>query len=492
MNVRQRAWGDAPRRPSTNQCRLFALTGLPAVAGTLVLLLWLVASPAFAAPTLGTSNGFIRSVAESEGCIEVVVNKSQVLQLTRPAAKVSVVNPEIADVQIISPQQIVVTGQEAGETTLVVWDESEDNAIFDVTVIWNIASLQKQIDTLFPNDYVTCRSVEGAVALEGQVASLESLERIVELAGNYSPVVLNLLQVPGVHQVLVEVRIAELSREFRRELGTNMLMNSQDFMGVNRVGGLITPDGALDSLTLNDAISLMFGFPNSDIQAFVQALQQKGLLRILAEPNLVALSGEPASFLVGGEFPVPVVQGGAGSSNTSITVEWREFGVRLNFTPTVYGNGKIRLHLQPEVSDLDFTSGVQTQGFVIPGILQRRAETTVDLIDGQTFAIAGLISAKSDTTVRKVPALGNVPILGALFRSSEFQEEETEMVMLVTPHLVEPMQSEQLAGIQLPGEDFEGPSDKDFYLHGQIETQEYHDFDDPNRSPWPEARKYRE
>ncbi len=466
---RTRLWGNAPLNTQKATSRNTNRFAVSFVALSQILF---AASPLADSISEGT-DGMIRTISESQGQIELIVNKSRLVGLKRAATQVSVVNPEIADVQIISPKDIVVTGQATGETTLVIWDEQDRHFILDVHVTWNIAALQAQLDTLFPNDEITCRAVEGAIVVEGTVSTLEKLERIVELAEQYSPNVLNLLRIPGVHQVLLEVRIAELSREYRRALGSNLMFTDNDFNAVSRVGGLITPIGG-GSVTLNDAVNLLFGFPNNDLEMFLQALQQKGMLRILAEPNLVAVSGESASFLVGGEFPVPVAQGTTGG-NIAITIEWREFGVRLNFTPTVSGEGKIRLNLRPEVSDLDFTSGIQAQGFVIPAVVSRHAETTVELNDNQTFAIAGLLNSKSDSTVRKVPMLGRVPVLGSLFRSSDFQEEETELVMIVTPHLVSPLDPDQVKKIELPGEGFKSPTDRELYLKGSIETETYSD-----------------
>ena len=473
MERRTRSWGTAPwygykRSPASNPMRW-----LPAAIIDFSLL-FITSTTMAAESSSGLPSGLIRAVAESQGLIELVVDKSRILGLKTAASRVSIVNPDIADIQVISPSEIVLTGQAAGETTMVVWDENNDHAVVDVRVTWNLGALQSQLDRLFPDDIITCRSIEGGIALEGMVSSLDKLERVVALAERYSPDILNMLNVPGVHQVLLEVRIAELARDARREIGSNLLSNSSSFQGMNRIGGLITPGEGLGELSVADAVTLFFGFPNSDLEVFIQALQDRGVLRILAEPNLVAASGESASFLVGGEFPVPVAQGSGGGS-VAITVEWREFGVRLSFLPTVYGDGRIRLHLRPEVSDLDFTAGVQLQGFLIPAIVSRNAETTVDLVDSQTFAIAGLISSKSDGVVRKVPALGNVPILGGLFRSAEFQQEETELVMIVTPHLIAPLQKNQVASIELPGQNFEPPTDKEFYKDGTIEKQVYND-----------------
>lgn len=491
MALRARMWRAAPNIKSNvpserTKCRIFPF-GQFHIADLTAVVVLLAVVGAEGAPTMGGAPGLIQAITNSQDRLELVVNKSRVLELAQPASRVSIVNPEIADVQIVSPKQVVVTGTSIGETTLMVWNEDESrHSVMDVAVTFNLPALQAQLDRLFPNDSISCKSIEGAIALEGRVSDIENLEHAVHLAETYTPKVLNMLQVPGLHQVLVEVRIAELSREFRREFGVNGIFNDgNNFIGGNRTGGLITPN--LNEITVSDAVNLFFGFPNSNVDIFVQALQRKGLLRILAEPNLVAVSGEPASFLVGGEFPVPVVQGGGGiANNTSITISWREFGVRLNFTPTVYGDGKIRLHLRPEVSDLDFANGISSQGFLIPTLVERRAETTVELQDGQSFAIAGLISSKSEATMRKVPGLGNVPILGTLMRSKEFQEEETELVMIVTPHLVAAMQPAQVADIELPGEHYEPPSNKDFYLNGELETQTYNDEEKAQKSKWPE------
>jgi pilus assembly protein CpaC len=300
----------------------------------------------------------------------------------------------------------------------------------------------------------------------------------------------DLTRVAGGQQVQVQVRIAEASRTALRSLGINALQSGmQDgvFFGASQVGSagggafnpvsIGPPEGALAGgelvpyrftadVTVSPLVTLLAGFPRADLEFFIQALAENAYLRILAEPNLIALSGETASFLAGGEFPIPVIQGGQAGGN-AITIEYKEFGVRLDFRPVVLGDNRIRLHVAPEVSSLSDTGAVELQGFRIPAVVTRRAETTVELKSGETFAMAGLLQQTNEGRNTRVPGLGDLPILGALFRSTRYQRGETELVVLVTASLVEPMLSASLP--PLPGAMHVPPSDWEVYAEGRIE-----------------------
>jgi pilus assembly protein CpaC len=269
---------------------------------------------------------------------------------------------------------------------------------------------------------------------------VELADQAMQIAQAFVPDVINLLEVPGKHQVLLKVKVAEVARSFRENLGVDFYFNNRGMYTGSLLGELSS--GSLDGgqIDVGDAANLFFGLRSTNVDVFVQALHDQGLLQILAEPNLVARSGETATFLAGGEFPVPIVQGGM---SDNVTIEYKEYGVRLNFTPTVLSDRVIHLDVSPEVSDLDFSQGVQFGGYVIPLVLTRRAHTVVKMEKGQTFAIAGLISQTKQKGKRKVPVMGDLPVLGNLFQSRSLTARETELLILITPEIVAPLREEQ-------------------------------------------------
>lgn len=374
--------------------------------------------------------------------LSLPIHKSQLVRLTLPAERVSVVAPEIADVQIVDPRQILVTAKSVGETTLIIWTEDGRARVIDVRVQWNTSRIEESIREALPDDAVRVVSMQDGVALRGSAHSPLGVETAMEIAKAYSPKVMNLMDAPGVQQVLLKVKVAEVARSFRDERGVNFRVVDRSFYGGNLMGNLVsgnlTGPGGLD---LSDAVTLFFGFPKSNVDAMIRALQESGLLQVLAEPNLIARSGESASFLAGGEFPIPVVQSGL---SNSITIEYKEFGVRIEFTPTVLEERQIHMEISSEVSDLDFSQGLQLGGFTIPVVTTRRANTVVRLRDGQTFAIAGLINQQRQKTSQKIPGLGDIPILGGLFKASQFEDVETEVLIMVTPTLVAPLEADEV------------------------------------------------
>ncbi len=404
--------------------------------------------PAYAVPTL-------EQLLSSNEILEVPVQKSQLIGVGSPATRVSVVTPEVADVEILDPRQIVVSGKAVGQTSLVIWTEDGQTRTLDVTVTWNVRQIQEGIRRIMPDEPITVLAMEDAVALRGQVSDIGLVEQAVEIAEAFCPKVINLLSVPGTQQVLLQVRIAEVSRTFRNEKGFNFHINDESFFGSSLLGGLVSPDPNAAEVSVSDSVTLFFGLPKAHVSAFIQALKEKGLMHVLAEPNLIARSGETASFLVGGEFPIPVAQGGA--LTNAITIEYKEYGIKLNFTPTVVTQETIHLEITPEVSDLDFAQGIKVSGFTIPTIVTRRAHTVVKINDGQTFAIAGLISQTRQKTHRKTPGLGDAPVVGGLFRNSELRSQETELLIMVTPHLIEPLDPNKtypMPGDSLPPADY--------------------------------------
>jgi len=334
--------------------------------------------------------------------------------------------------------------------------------------LYKILPEEKDIKIAMAQDHVT---------LFGSVSSTSNLSQVLAIAESFYPKkVINLLEVSGVHQVMLEVRVAEMSRSLIRRLGFNFnyISGSGSNFGLSLLGNLtsirnpLPPTGLPLGIDLSSRVNSLFRFSGqggSTWTGLVDALKEDGLLKILAEPTLITLSGKTANFLAGGEFPVPVPQSGLGNA---ITIEYKSFGVGLNFSPTVLSSKKINMQVAPEVSELDFGNAIQIQGFVVPALTTRRASTTIELGDGQSFAIAGLLKDDVRSVVSKFPLLGDIPILGALFRSTSFQKSETELIIIVTPHLVKPL---DLAKQTLPTDQYVEPNDFEFYLLGMLEGQ---------------------
>jgi len=353
----------------------------------------------------------------------------------------------------VSSQEIVVNGKKSGTTTLLLWDNAGGRRMYQVHVSPDVESLQADLARLFPNDSIAVTGAGGSVILSGRASDQLTSERAMSIAAGFLGVdagdasIVNHISVPDPGQVLLQVRFAEVSRTALERAGINLLAIRPDY-AVGTTTGRPTPPtgmlgleegaGASATQTLSDAVNIVLIDRANGLGAFIQALKSNGLFRSLAEPNLLAVHGQEASFLAGGEFPYPVVQGGAAAG--AVTIQFREYGIRLNFTPTIQASGNIRLHVAPEVSTLDFANGLTLSGFNIPQILSRKAETEIELGDGQTFAIAGLMDNSMIEDVDKIPVLGDIPILGSLFRSKELRQNKTELLVLVTPRLVQPLE----------------------------------------------------
>lgn len=379
----------------------------------------------------------------------IVVATGKAALITHPVAlrRVSVANAEVAEAVVVSPTEILLHGKATGTTSLVIWDASGGRALHAVEVTADAGSLERHFQVLFPGEKITVLASGNTFVLSGTLGDATVARRAVEIAtATGSPVVDN-MQVPAPHQVLLQVRIAEVNRSAMRELSANIVRVDPfnlrgDHEGASTTGRhtplsqqfLNTPAGP--EQTFSDAVNLFLFHPEAQLGVFLRALQAKGHFKSLAEPNLLALDGTEASFLAGGEFPFPVLQGGAASN--AVTILFKEFGVRLKFTPRITNAGNIHLKVAPEVSSLDFANGLQVSGFQIPTLLTRRSETEVELRDGQTFAIAGLIDNTMTENADKIPILGDIPILGAFFRSQDRRHNRTELLVLVTPRLVQP------------------------------------------------------
>jgi pilus assembly protein CpaC len=383
--------------------------------------------------------------------LRLTIGRSQVMDVPFEVKRVSVGDPEIADVVVLTPHQLYVLGKGTGVTNLLVQGKDQQQMILDLLVEADLTLLKEKLHTLLPKEAVEVYPAKDGILLKGEVSSNAVLATVLSLAEPFAPKkVVNLMQVGGLQQVLLEVRVAEISRSALNELRFNYHSFVNDlFFGFTNIGGALgltdltqsIPDSTVKSSQFSIApnTNLILGFPTGHITAFIEALQENGLVKILAEPNLMAVSGQEASFLAGGEFPVPVPQAGAASN--AITVQFKKFGVQLNFVPTVLDSGKISLTVSPEVSELDFSTAIQVSGFVIPGLSTRSASTTVELMDGHTLAIAGLIRDDARNLIDKFPVLGDIPILGALFRSTSFQKNQSELLILVSPHLVKSLGS---------------------------------------------------
>jgi pilus assembly protein CpaC len=360
----------------------------------------------------------------------ILVAKGQTALLVQPVAlqRLSIADPEVAEIFAVSPREIMVNGKKLGSTSLMLWDVGGRYRLYTVEVTPDVKVLEEQLRTLFPDERVSVSTTGNNVVLSGEVSTSGAAKRIVEAAQGAGATVVNNLSAPAPPQILLQVRFAEVSRSAVEEVGTQI--SALRFQG--GVGG----GGQTRVETLSDGLLRLFLLDGgTQIEAVIRALRSRGLFKTLAEPNLLAVEGEEASFLAGGEFPFPVLQN---SQSDAVTVVWKEFGVRLRFRPVITPAGAIRLRIAPEVSSLDFSTGLRVGGFQIPSLLTRRTETEVELRDGQYLAIAGLLNNSIRENVTRIPYLGDIPVLGALFRSRDARHDRTELLVIVTPRLVQP------------------------------------------------------
>ena len=438
------------------------------------------------ASVFGAENGADLRPENSRETLTIYVHQSKLIKPPWPVKRVSVTDPEIADVQVLAPRRVLVLGKAVGSTDLILWSEEEDiwQARIDVEI--DLSRLKADLNRFFPGSDLELVQSQDVLVLTGVLGRAEQADRLHSFLGALELKYVNMTSVAGVQQVQIQVRVAEVSRTAIRAMGLNVFGASRHFFGGSTLGsatgGPLNPvsigpaagtiAGPDIPFTFNTAVNvspgvtLFAGFPRADLEVFLQALAENQYLRILAEPNLVALSGEEATFLAGGEYPIPIVQGGTGGS-TSISIEYREFGVRLMFRPTVLGDGRIRLHVAPEVSELSDLGAVVIQGFQIPSVTTRKAETTLELKSGQTFAMAGLLSQAASGRSSRTPLLGDIPILGALFRSARYTKGETELLVLVTASLVEPLSA--ATALPVPGITHVDPNDWELFIEGNLQ-----------------------
>jgi pilus assembly protein CpaC len=425
--------------------------------------------------------------------ISVPRHKSRTFRLRTEFDTAVVASPEIADVLAVSDRVIYVQGKKPGTTNISIFDKTKNLiGVIDIEVTIDTDNLAQKIHSSTSSPDIRVTSSNDQVVLSGMARNAPDADRAVSIAKSLAPdvPVVNLMKIAPAQQVMLKVRFLEASRENGRDVGFNWFASNGDGRGV--VTGLgdfsvRNPAGA-PGISLFEAVGTFAGTASSapfgvalanlanggmNVDVLISALEAKGLARRLAEPDLVALSGDKASFLAGGEIPVPVVQ--PSSTGSTLTVEYKPFGVQLTFVPTVLADGIINLRLTPSVSQLDFTNAIRNEGFLIPALSKREARTTIELRDGQSFAIAGLLQREGLRNISQVPWLGSVPVLGALFRSSAYQQSETDLVVIVTPHLVAPAAPGQR--LATPFDDRLPSNDRDFFLIGQTEVEkDYSEF----------------
>ncbi|MGH9845231.1 MAG: pilus assembly protein N-terminal domain-containing protein [Blastocatellia bacterium] len=396
--------------------------------------------------------------------VDVLVGQTRVLDFDQEFDRVSISDPKIAEAVPISFRQVLVNGLKFGQVNLVAWSKEKPSRmlVFDIFVQANISLIDNQIKVLFPKENIQLSQANESVVLSGTVTRPEfadQAQKIIEAAGMK---VTNLLKSPVMDalQVQLQIRVAEVNRTILREVATAYGVGNSVVPAYINSGGPAQADATTGinvtenfqriGILATSAVNILLGNPNGDagVLGFVRALHTRGAIRQLAEPNLIAMNGQKASFLAGGEFPIPLVQNISGGQS-SVTIFFKEFGVRLTFTPTIIDENHIRLELEPEVSAPDFSLGIRLQGFVIPGLITRKAKTSLELRDGQSFALAGLIDNREQVNLSKVPLLADIPILGELFKSRSFQRNETELLFLATVKMVEPLNPDQLP--RLPG-----------------------------------------
>jgi len=417
--------------------------------------------------------------------LRVMVGKSLLINTTERLKRISVTDPSIAYAQPITPTQILVHGKTPGEVSLLIWDELERSRSFDLRVDVDVSACAEEEHRVFPDEQITVTPSRAAIVLSGHVTTEDVAKRAGDLASAYSPKIINVLTFGpvGAQEVLLEVKFAEVDRTALTQLGINFVStgaaNTIGTVTTGQFGGFgpqtLSQNGSSSSSTsgggtttttsgqtISNVLNLFVFRPDINFGAVIQALENKSLLQILAEPNLIAVNGKKASFLAGGQFPFPIVQPGAGF--TAVTISFKEFGVRLEFTPVIMPNGNIHLQVAPEVSTLDFANALTLSGFTVPALSTRKADTEFELQDGQSFVIAGLMDNRVTDIYNKIPGLGDIPILGNFFRSKSLQKSNSELMVLCTVRRVspssEPIKNPEMVQPFLDNKKFDKPVSK--------------------------------
>jgi pilus assembly protein CpaC len=412
----------------------------------------------FLTPAVGqqpaTEQAPTTATPEGPAPLRVMVGKSLLINTTDRLKRVSVTDPEIADALVVTATQVLVHGRSPGEVSLLIWDEYERSRSFDLRVDVDVTAAQEEVKRIFPDEQIEVSASRSAIVLSGHVTTEDVAKHAGMVAAAYSKNVINVLSFGpvGAQEVLLEVKFAEVDRSAVTQLGVNAFsQGTGNTLGTSTTGQFgsfqvsrgntgtttdttTTGSGNQTNINITQPLNLFLFRTDLNLGVVIQALQQKNLLQILAEPNLIAVNGKEASFLAGGEFPFPIVQPGQGF--TAVTIQFREFGVKLKFTPVIMPNSNIHLQVVPEVSQLDFTNALTISGFTVPALSTRRAQTEFEVQDGQSFVIAGLMDNRVTDQYSKVPGLGDIPVLGNLFRSKSAQKSATELVVLCTVHRI--------------------------------------------------------
>lgn len=408
--------------------------------------------------------------------LHVPMNRAVVVESDTPFTEVSIANPGIADISTLSDRTLYVLGKEPGRTTLtLLGGDGRLITNVEVQVTPDIDEFKERLQQILPGEQIEVRTAANGIVLSGTVSSTARLDRALELAERYAPErVSNLMTVGGVQQVMLKVRFAEMQRSVSKSLSSSLAMQGTalgDNLGLSAgTGALASGDaiasglnGTLPATGANGATLFGFNAGAVEVGILLEALESRGVVRTLAEPNLTALSGQEARFLAGGEYPVPVSQDGG-----SISIEYKPFGVELNFVPRVVDGDLINLELEAAVSSIDPSNGFTQGGFTVDAFRRRETSTTVEMRDGESFAIAGLLSDDFVDLNEQLPFLGDIPVLGAMFRSAEYERQQTELVIIVTPHLVTPTRGEALA---LPTDRVRPPTERDLFLFGRTSAE---------------------
>lgn len=411
--------------------------------------------------------------------IKVTLGKSIVLDYPEDVARISTSNPEVVDYVPVSTREILLHAKALGLATVVVWAKSGQRTFYNLQVEFNLEPVRKLIRESFPNEQLTVGSSKDSIVLTGQISSQQAADRVLQVLAPISKTVVNNLRIrsaPVEKQIVLKVKFAELNRQAMESFGINLVstgalntpgrITTGQFPSASPTGSLTGGipgglGGTTSTFTLSDALNIFAFRPDLNFGIFIKDLQTKGLLQILAEPNLVTSNGKEASFLVGGEFPIPVLQGGSNSG--AVTVQFREFGIRLHFNPTLTDNNTLKMYVKPEVSTIDLNNAITVSGFRIPALATRRIESNIELAPGQSFIIGGLIDDRTTENLSRMPGLASIPVLGVLFKSREESRTKTELIVMVTPQFIDPMNPEDpktILGVPKP------PMDPGLYSGG--------------------------
>jgi len=403
------------------------------------------------AQDISTSDSAPHAQADAAGApgkLIVTVGKSLIIDSPLNITRVTIANGGVAEAVAVNPKEVLINGTAAGETSLIVWQQNGTRLVYDLTVRLSgthLEAIREQLARDFPNDDLNVTFENDTAFVRGTVKDVTAADRAMAIAATLGKAV-NLLrvEVPAVaQQIVLKVRFASLDRSASLALGMNLFSTAFNQQSALGTGYALHPDPT-GLIPVPQSVNILLFRNNLNLAAEIQALQTKNVLQLLAEPNVLAISGEQASFLAGGEFPFPVVQPSANGAS-AVSIQWREYGVRLNFLPVITPRGTIRLKVAPEVSSLDYTNAVTIQGFTVPGLSSRRVQTDVELDSGQTFVIAGLLDSQTTDNLSKVPGIGSIPVLGKLFQSKTISRSTNELLVIITPELVRPIPEGQAA-----------------------------------------------